>query len=223
MLCESAKGEFQEQQSDPFSVHHLHWGGYNTRGNLLRWVSAGQNCSGTVVCTTLQRAHKCSGVSGSTPSAPSALPPKNIKGEADYGILLLFLSHPKPLLVEWRLQPEVVQGIWDHFGKAEVDLFASRELTHCPLSFSLAGKSSPLGHDTLAQDWPSILLYVFPPLSVILPALLRVLQPAEETMSWWPHFGQPGQGFLCCTGSVAARQFGSCLWRDKVQMSATLL
>ncbi len=38
---------------------------------------------------------------------------------------------------EWRLHPEVVELIWKEFGQAQVDLFASREMSHCPLWFSL--------------------------------------------------------------------------------------
>lgn len=34
-------------------------------------------------------------------------------------------------------QDRTVAMIWDIFGKAEVDLFASEESTHCPLCFSL--------------------------------------------------------------------------------------
>jgi len=47
-----------------------------------------------------------------------------------------FLSRHKPPPGEWRLHPEVVESIWSLFGKAEVDLFASEELRHCPLWFS---------------------------------------------------------------------------------------
>ncbi|KAL0149358.1 hypothetical protein M9458_055396, partial [Cirrhinus mrigala] len=34
---------------------------------------------------------------------------------------------------EWRLHPQSVQLIWDRFGQAEIDLFASPESTHCQL------------------------------------------------------------------------------------------
>ncbi|KAI2646378.1 ORF V: Enzymatic polyprotein [Labeo rohita] len=34
---------------------------------------------------------------------------------------------------EWRLHPHSVQLIWDRFGQAQVDLFASSESTHCQL------------------------------------------------------------------------------------------
>ncbi len=56
-----------------------------------------------------------------------------------------------PLPGEWRLNPEVVQMIWHRFGRANVDLFASEESTHCLLWFSWTEKSSTLGQDALAQ------------------------------------------------------------------------
>ncbi|XP_014834349.1 PREDICTED: uncharacterized protein LOC106912030, partial [Poecilia mexicana] len=84
------------------------------------------------------------------------------------------LSRGRPPPGEWRLHPEVVGVIWEKYGIAAVDLFASRETTHCPLWFSLADSASPLGQD--AHDWPRVLLYAFPPLPLIGPTLLRVLQ-----------------------------------------------
>ncbi|KAI2650071.1 Transposon Ty3-G Gag-Pol polyprotein [Labeo rohita] len=36
---------------------------------------------------------------------------------------------------EWMLHPQTVQKIWEVFGKAEVDLFASKDNSHCPIYF----------------------------------------------------------------------------------------
>ncbi|XDV12769.1 hypothetical protein PO909_001356 [Leuciscus waleckii] len=49
---------------------------------------------------------------------------------------------------EWRLHPEVVELIWRKFGRAEVDLFASHENSHCPLWYSLS-HPAPLGLDAM--------------------------------------------------------------------------
>ncbi len=51
--------------------------------------------------------------------------------------------------------PQVVQKIWKAFGKAEVDLFASKDNSHCPTYYSK-------DRDALAHDWPNLLLYAFP-------------------------------------------------------------
>ncbi len=56
---------------------------------------------------------------------------------------------------EWTLHPLAVQRIWEVFGRARVDLFASEDNSHCPIFFT---KST----DTLAHEWPSLLLYAFP-------------------------------------------------------------
>ncbi|XP_061590737.1 uncharacterized protein LOC133456285 [Cololabis saira] len=75
---------------------------------------------------------------------------------------------------DWRLHPQVVRMIWDRYGEARVDLFASECTTHCPLWFSLAETSAPLGMDALANTWPRGLLYAFPPIPLVMPTLHRV-------------------------------------------------
>ncbi|KAI2662214.1 ORF V: Enzymatic polyprotein [Labeo rohita] len=61
---------------------------------------------------------------------------------------------------EWTLHLQTVQKIWEVFGKAEVDLFASKDNSHCPIYFSK-------DRDALAHNWPNLLLYAFPPTSLI--------------------------------------------------------
>ncbi|KAL0186751.1 hypothetical protein M9458_018421, partial [Cirrhinus mrigala] len=45
-----------------------------------------------------------------------------------------------------------VQLIWNRFGKAQIDLFASHESTHWALWYSLT--EAPLGTDALVHSWP---------------------------------------------------------------------
>ncbi len=66
---------------------------------------------------------------------------------------------------EWTLHPLAVQRIWKVFGRARVDLFASKDNSHCPIFFT---KST----DALAHEWPSLPLYAFPPVA-LLPQILR--------------------------------------------------
>ncbi len=49
-----------------------------------------------------------------------------------------FLSRQKLKPGEWMLNHQTVSQIWDLFGKAEVDLFASQESSQCLLWFSLS-------------------------------------------------------------------------------------
>ncbi len=89
------------------------------------------------------------------------------------GILNLaadFLSRQKLRPGEWMLNHQTVSQIWDLFGKAEVELFASQESSQCPLWFSLSFPTT-LGIDAFAYPWPNVSLYVFPPIKLI-PAVL---------------------------------------------------
>nr|XP_054590865.1 uncharacterized protein LOC129154747 [Nothobranchius furzeri] len=83
---------------------------------------------------------------------------------------------------EWRLHPQVVQRVWHQFGEAQVDLFASRSSKHCPLWFSLAEADAPLGMDALANVWPLVRLYAFPPFPLILPTLHWVRDSSHEVL-----------------------------------------
>ncbi|XP_060741844.1 uncharacterized protein LOC132856323 [Tachysurus vachellii] len=93
--------------------------------------------------------------------------PGRVNREAD------FLSRQVLRPGEWRLHPHVVERIWRIFGRAEVDLFASEESTHCPLWFSLS-HPAPLGLDALVWTWPSLRLYAFPPVALLPQVLARV-------------------------------------------------
>lgn len=105
-----------------------------------------------------------------------------------------------PLAREWWLHPVVVAQIWDCFGRAEVDLFASRANTHCPLFFSMTDSNAPLGMDALAHPWPNTFLYAFPPVEMILPVLESVRQqglslilvaPRWPAKSWYAEIISP--------------------------------
>ena len=84
------------------------------------------------------------------------------------------LSRRGTLTGEWRLHPQVVEEIWNRFGTAVANLFASRETTHCLLFFSMGRDDPPLGTDAMAHQWPQGLLYAFPPFVLLHPLLQRV-------------------------------------------------
>ncbi len=65
-----------------------------------------------------------------------------------------FLSRQKLRPGEWMLNRQTVSQIWNLFGKAEVDLFASQESSQCPLWFSLSFPMT-LGIDAFAHPWPN--------------------------------------------------------------------
>ena len=73
------------------------------------------------------------------------------------------------------LHTEVMEQIWEKFGQAQVDLFASHEATHCPLWYSLS-PPAPLGLDAMQQEWPRLPLYAFPPVALLPGVLEKVRQ-----------------------------------------------
>ncbi|XP_067313977.1 uncharacterized protein [Pseudorasbora parva] len=95
----------------------------------------------------------------------------HVPGILNRGVDLL--SRGNPLFGDWRLHPQIVDMIWMRFLRASVDLFASRENSHCPMFFSLKDLDAPLGVDALAHPWPKVRLYAFPPLCLIIPTLAR--------------------------------------------------
>ncbi len=92
-----------------------------------------------------------------------------IPGHLNVGADILSRQGPRP--GEWSLHPEMVKQIWRVFGQAQVDLFATRQTSHCPLWYSLT-HPAPLGLDAMVQTWPRLRLYAFPPI-VLLPGVLE--------------------------------------------------
>ncbi len=99
-----------------------------------------------------------------------------------------FLSRQKLKPGEWMLNRQTVSQIWDLFGKAEVDLFASQESSQCPLWFSLSFPTT-LGIDAFAHPWPNVSLYAFPPIKMIPAVLCRVKVSGARLLliaPFWP-------------------------------------
>ena len=83
---------------------------------------------------------------------------------------------------EWSLHPQAVQLLWQRFGRAEVDLFASPENAHCPVFFSK-------NDSALSHMWPHCPLYAFPPVSLLPQVLERVREvkcPVLLVAPFWP-------------------------------------
>ncbi len=76
---------------------------------------------------------------------------------------------------EWMIHPQVVQKIWKTFGKAEVDLFASKDNSHCPTYYSK-------DRDALAHDWPNLLLYAFPPIALLPQVVRRIREQGHKVL-----------------------------------------
>ncbi len=110
----------------------------------------------------------------------------HIPGYLNVGADILSRQGPRP--GEWMLHPEVVKQIWRVFGQAQVDLFATRQTSHCPLWFSLT-HPAPLGLDAMVQTWPRLRLYAFPPIALLPGVLERVRRDGVRLLlvaPFWP-------------------------------------
>ena len=116
----------------------------------------------------------------------------HVPGARNWGADLM--SRGDPRYKDWKLHVVVVNQIWEKYGRAEVDLFASEENTQCPLFYSLTGRSAPMGLDALAYEWPRVLLYAFPPLELIIPTLARVREKGHALILIAPRW--PGKYWL---------------------------
>ncbi len=108
--------------------------------------------------------------------------PGHLNVEAD------ILSRQGPRPGEWRLHPEVVKQIWRVLGQAQVDLFATHQISHCPLWYSLT-HPAPLGLDAIVQTWPRLRLYAFPPIALLPGVLERVRRDGVRLLlvaPFWP-------------------------------------
>ncbi len=107
-------------------------------------------------------------------------------GHLNVGADILSRQGPRP--GEWRLHPEVVKQIWRVFGQAQVDLFATRQTSHCPLWYSLT-HPAPLGLDAMVQTWPRLRLYAFPPIALLPGVLERMRRDGVRLLlvaPFWP-------------------------------------
>ncbi len=120
------------------------------------------------------------------PSSP--LVPRQVPLPGILNLAADFLSRQKLRPGEWMLNHQTVSQIWDLFGKAEVDLFASQESSQCPLWFSLSFPTT-LGIDAFAHPWPNVSLYAFPPIKLIPAVLCRVKVSGARLLliaPFWP-------------------------------------
>ncbi len=76
---------------------------------------------------------------------------------------------------EWMLHPQTVRMIWKIFGKAEVDLFNSKDSSHRPTYYSKV-------RDALAHDWPNLLLYAFPPIALITQVIRQIREQGHKVL-----------------------------------------
>ncbi|KAJ1168361.1 hypothetical protein NDU88_000287 [Pleurodeles waltl] len=83
---------------------------------------------------------------------------------------------------EWRLHPDQVCLIFQMWGFPRIDLFATRENTHCPLFCSLQYPVQGALGDAFLITWCDQLLYAFPPIPLIPRVLRKIRQDRAQVI-----------------------------------------
>lgn len=98
---------------------------------------------------------------------------------------------------EWKLHEGTFSSICDHFGKPDVDLFASRLNYQLKPFISWHPDPEACAVDAFTVNWSKWFIYAFPPFSVIQRVLVKmardqatgiVVLPLWPTAVWYPQF-----------------------------------
>lgn len=98
---------------------------------------------------------------------------------------------------EWELSVEAFDSVVNILGKPEVDLFASRINKKCAKYVSWKKDPGSIAVDAFTVNWKQIYFYAFPPFSLILRMLQKIMQDKAEgivivpnwpAQPWYPLF-----------------------------------
>ena len=116
---------------------------------------------------------------------------------------------------EWFLNSQVVNRIFRKMGRAQVDLFTSRESAHLPVYFSRDRKDRrAAGINAPVQRWKFKKKYAFPlpQLILLILAKMRETSKTQNKYAWRPWSEWTLHGVLLNTcGSCLGK--GTCLWQ----------
>lgn len=106
-------------------------------------------------------------------------------------------SRRNDLETEYEISQDAFSKIVNLFGHPEIDLFASRTNKKCERFVSWRPDPESAAVDAFTLDWANIYFYAFPPFSMILPMLQKIVQdkacgivvvPLWKTQPWYPLF-----------------------------------
>ena len=98
---------------------------------------------------------------------------------------------------EWSLNERVAKPLFDHFGKPEIDLFASRVNSKCLKYASNKPDADAYHVNAFSLCCSNLNAYIFPPFSIVgrvLPepaqdrATALVIVPCQQTQLWFSQF-----------------------------------
>jgi hypothetical protein len=90
---------------------------------------------------------------------------------------------------EWRLNPSVVQRLFDLWGSPNIDLFATEANKHCPVFASWQEDPRAFHVDALTLDWSGMFVYAFPPIPILPLVVQKLLRDRPEMIlitPFWP-------------------------------------
>lgn len=103
-------------------------------------------------------------------------------------------SHPD---IEWELTDHAFSKIVKYFGKPDIDLFATRLNNKCKTYVSWHRDPDALAVNCFTLNWSQLNFYAFPPVSVILKMIRKIITDNAEgivvvpfwpTQPWFPIF-----------------------------------
>lgn len=95
---------------------------------------------------------------------------------------------------EWELSNDAFQTIIQLFGYPEIDLFASRSNAKCDVFVSWKPEPDALTVDAFTISWKSKFFYAFPPFSLILKCLRKIIDDEATGILVFPHW--PSQAWF---------------------------
>lgn len=81
---------------------------------------------------------------------------------------------------EWTIEDTYFRRIESHFGRFDIDLFASSINTKCPCFISWIPDPLAYAVDAFSLDWSNLRFYAFPPFILILRVLRKILTDRAE-------------------------------------------
>lgn len=98
-------------------------------------------------------------------------------------------SRRLPKETKWGLAPWAFEKIIKNFGKMNIDLFASNLNAKCKDYVSWKKDPDAIAADAFTLNWSSYKFYAFPPFSLILKPLRKIIQDKAEgavVVLYWP-------------------------------------
>lgn len=89
---------------------------------------------------------------------------------------------------EWELSDEAFQTLVQHYGQPNIDLFASRTNAKCDHYVSWKPDPDAVAVDAFTLNWSLTYFYMFPPFSLILKCLRKVIDDKADGIIVFPNW-----------------------------------